>query len=649
MKLAHALEIVHRRGTGTGEPFTVWLACGCEPLHLRTFLAAELTERLTPAPVEVRTGVFDDLAGNIERASAGGADPIAVVVEWSDLDPRLGLRRLGGWRPEQLDDIVAQTRTGLERLERAVLAAAHGRRVVCVMPTLPLPPLFPQPPGQSGPHELALRALAAGLAARLSVEPGVSIVNHQRLDALSPAASRRDVKAELAAGFPYALEHASAVAALVAELLWPPVPRRGLITDLDDTLWAGLLDEAGPTEVSWSEAEHRHALYQQLLASLAGAGVLIGVASRNDPGLVAEALARPDLLVGRDALYPVEVTWGAKSRSIRRILETWNVAADAVVFIDDSPLERDEVRERMPGLLTLALPPDDDGIWPFIEHLRALFGKGELSAEDGLRLESIRAAQALHSALAADDGAADFLAGVDGAVEFHHGTAHASRALELIGKASQFNLNGQRLSEADVARAMRRGGELVTVSYADRYGPLGVIAALLVTPGDGLPAIDGWVMSCRAFARRVEHHTLRHVFDRFAADEVALVFQPTARNIAVREFLTALGGHESEAGYASPARASNTARRRWCIAWSMLTHDRGQGQARRLLCRHIPRARAWRVRVGQRRHRRGVGLVARGCPGGTAGGGVRHSDPRTRLPAAAVIRGDQGLRQWRDS
>jgi FkbH-like protein len=546
MKLAHALEIVHRRGTGTGAPFTVWLACGCEPLHLRTFLAAELTERVTPAPVQVHAGVFDDLTGNVERSSAAGLDPVAVVVEWSDLDPRLGLRRLGGWRPEQLDDVVAQTRTGLERLERAVLAAAQGRRVVCVMPTLPLPPLFPQPPGQSGPHELELRALAAGLAARLSAEPGVSIVNHQRLDTLSPAAARRDVKAELAAGFPYSLEHASAAAALLAELLCPPVPRRGLITDLDDTLWAGLLDEAGPTEVSWSEADHRHGLYQELLASLAGAGVLIGVASRNDPGLVAEALASPDLLVGRDALYPVEVTWGAKSPSIRRILATWNIAADTVVFIDDSPLERDEARERLPGLLTLSLPSDDDGIWPFLEHLRALFGKSELSAEDGLRLQSIQAAQALHSELAADDGSADFLAGVDATVEFHHGTAHASRALELISKASQFNLNGQRLTEVDLARAMRRGGELLTVSYADRYGPLGMIAALLVTPGDEVPAIDAWVMSCRAFARRVEHHTLRHVFDRCAADEVALVFRPTARNVAVREFLTSLGGDQSE-------------------------------------------------------------------------------------------------------
>ena len=131
------------------------------------------------------------------------------------------------------------------------------------------------------------------------------MVSPQRLDHLSPPSARRDVKAELVAGFPYSLEHASAMAALLAELLYPPVPLKGLITDLDDTLWAGLLDEAGPEEVSWSGADHRHALYQQLLASLAGAGVLIGVASRNDPALVAEALARSGPRVDPDALFPI--------------------------------------------------------------------------------------------------------------------------------------------------------------------------------------------------------------------------------------------------------------------------------------------------------------------------------------------------------
>jgi FkbH-like protein len=534
MKLAHALEIVRRRGTATGDPSSVWLACGCEPLHLRTFLAAELMERLAPARVEVHTGLFDDLVGTITRAADAGDDPVAIVVEWSDLDPRLGLRRLGGWRADQLDDIVAKTRTALERLERAVLAAAHGRRIVCVMPTLPLPPLFPPPPGQSGPHELALRALAAGVAARLSTEPGVSIVSHQTLDNLSPPAGRRDVKAELVAGFPYSLEHASAVAALLAELLCPPAPRRGLITDLDDTLWAGLLDEAGPGAVSWSGPDHRHALYQQLLASLAGAGVLIGVASRNDPGLVAEALARPDLLVGRDALYPVEVTWGAKSRSISRILDTWNIAADSVVFIDDSPMELAEVKAAWPQMECLQFPGKDPAnTEAFLRKLRDLFGKAHVGAEDTLRLESLRRSAEFRTEAEHSGGAPEaFLAqaGATITAEFNP-PASDGRVLELVNKTNQFNLNGHRYTEAEWRKQLEQPGAFVlAVSYEDKFGPLGKIAVLCGRHVDRSVDLSAWVMSCRAFSRRVEDRCLEILFDRFGVETIRFRFEPTAKN-----------------------------------------------------------------------------------------------------------------------
>jgi FkbH-like protein len=459
MKLADALQIVQQPIRDGGEPFTVALACGFEPLHLRTFLAAELMQRRPRARVDVHTGLFDDPPGNIERAAGSGCDAIVVIIEWADVDPRLGLRRLGGWRTGQLDDIVIQVQPALDRLERAILSATTACRVVCVMPTLPLPPLFPQSPTRSGPHELALTRLADDAACRLATVPAVSMASLPRLDELSPPAGRRDVKSEIAGGFPYSVAHASVTAGMVAELLWPSVPLKGLITDLDQTLWTGLLDEAGPHQVAWTEAGHRHGLYQQLLASLASAGVLIGVASRNDPGLVAEALARRDLLISRDALYPVEAGWGDKSRSIRRILDTWNVGADAVVFVDDSPLERDEAAERLPGLLTLSLPTHEDGLLPFMSRLRGLFGTGEPSAEDRLRAQSIRSSEAMRDDRAAHDGPADFLAGVDGVVHFGHGVARAARAVELIGKANQFNLNGRRLDAAALVRAAGRGAE----------------------------------------------------------------------------------------------------------------------------------------------------------------------------------------------
>ena len=72
--------------------------------------------------------------------------------------------------------------------------------------------------------------------------------------------------------------------------LAPPAPKKGLITDSDDTLWNGIVGEIGPENVSWDLASHHqvHGLYQMLLAALAEEGVLIGVASKNAPAVVKE-------------------------------------------------------------------------------------------------------------------------------------------------------------------------------------------------------------------------------------------------------------------------------------------------------------------------------------------------------------------------
>src|SRR5207248_6984173 len=141
-----------------------------------------------------------------------------------------------------------------------------------------------------------------------------------RLDRLSPPAERRDVQAEILFGFPYRPAHAAAVAELLTELLKTPAPKKGLITDLDDTLWAGLLGEVGADGVSW-DLDHRsqlHGLYQQTLGALADAGVLIGVASKNDAARVHEAFRRRDLLLRRERVFPFEIHWGAKSESVAR-------------------------------------------------------------------------------------------------------------------------------------------------------------------------------------------------------------------------------------------------------------------------------------------------------------------------------------------
>lgn len=546
MKLIDALALIRRPLPENAPVLRVLLACGFTPLHFETFLAAALCERSPAERVEVATGLFGDLAGNIEGVRPAASDVLVAAIEWQDLDLRLGVRNLGGWRVAELPDIVNSARRMLARLEKAILTVAASLPTYISLPTLPLPPLFTTASQQASGYELQLQHALSSFAASLATHARIRILSAPYLDEVSPISNRFDLQSELFAGFPYQLSHASVLAELLAALIRNPSPKKGLITDLDETLWSGILGENGVDGISWhlDQKTHIHGLYQQFLASLASAGVLTAVASKNEPALVQQAFEREDLLIDKQSFYPIDVHWGPKSESVRRILKTWNIAADSVIFIDDSPMELAEVNAAFPDLECLLFRKTDyQGFWQLLRHLRDAFGKSIVSEEDAIRLDSIRTAASLQNSSNGDGTSLDtFLQDAKANVTITFGREKEDRrAFELINKTNQFNLNGRRLTESSwTAYFNDPDSFLMTVSYDDKYGSLGKIAVLLGRMQGKAATIDYWVMSCRAFSRRIEYQCLSWLFENLDLREISFAHQPTDRNKPIQDLLASI-------------------------------------------------------------------------------------------------------------
>jgi FkbH-like protein len=547
MKLLEALEIVNQRnaaGPPPAAPFRIALCCGFVPLHFKTFLVADIVRHRPTVAADVSEGLYGDLPGSLERLESSTADAIVTIVEWADLDPRLGMRSTGGWTAPQLPDLIRTAQMQLERIGRALTRHARVPRVLAG-PTLPLPPVFHGRPYRLSGFEADLR-IAVNAFYRDVLSSGVTVLSPFAVDRLSGLNTRMDIRSELAAGFPYTIEHAEALARLVASELFPPTRKKGLITDLDDTVWRGILGEAGVDGVCWTleRNAHIHALYQQFLDSLAASGTLVAVASKNDPALVEKALARPDLLLRTAALYPVEAHWGPKSHSVQRILAAWNIGADAVVFIDDSPMELAEVQAAYPDLECLLFPRDNPAkVWQLLTDLRDRFGVSEITAEDSLRLDSLRSRARFEAEKQTEATVDEFLRTVRAELAFATVKTADARAFELLNKTNQFNLNGARLTEVEWHAALADPRRFVVkASYTDRFGPLGNVAVLIGLPDRRELRVESWVMSCRAFSRRIEHRLLKYLFDRYDADVIHFAFTPTSRNGPMREFLSSVAG-----------------------------------------------------------------------------------------------------------
>jgi FkbH-like protein len=529
----------------TGAELTVSLATSFTPLHLEVLLRAYLLQRFPDRTILVDTPPYGDLANGIDALSSRSAAAGGVVVEWQDLDPRLGRRESTSAPIATPDEIADHARARLARIESSLKRAGALRRTVVSLPTLPLAPAYATAAGRVDGLRAALDLALAQFVAACGSLPGVVLTRGAHVSAVP-----YDARGDVGAGHPYSQEHASLVAKNLADLCFPTPAKKGLITDLDDTLWRGLVGEIGSDAVHWNldEGSHLHAQYQQLLASLARRGVLIAIASKNDEAVVQRALAREDLLVRSERCFPIVANWGPKSASVGHILKTWNVGADDVVFVDDSSVEVAEVERVHPAVTGRVFPTGSaTDLAALLDELNELFWVENTTEEDVIRLDSIRNAALVDEVRESAATSEDFIVSLDGSLLLNPTEGWAEkRALDLVNKTNQFNLNGRRFTASQWREQCTRPRAVnVTASYSDRFGRLGIISVLSGHADGRTLVVDTWVLSCRAFSRGVEQQMLAWLLDQF--DTVDLEHVSTPRNGPVTEFLSSAGADFTEA------------------------------------------------------------------------------------------------------
>jgi FkbH-like protein len=463
------------------------------------------------------------------------------LLEWPDLDPRLGLRSEIALSRQVLDSCLQVATAAATRIGN--LLGQLGDQAVLVPPTLVMPPLFPTRSTHLGRWQASLQALVSTLVER-ALNAGVVVLDRDSL-ATAPRA-RSSARNDVRFGHPFSDAHARDVAGLVAELLVPPPRKKGLILDLDNTLWRGIVGDDGAENVAWSleQAALQHGVLQRFVSLLADAGILVGVVTKNEADVASTALARADLIISRESLWPVIASWDNKSSGVRRIAAAWNVLPESLVMLDDSPLELAEIRSEIPEIMTLHFDPDDmEAVIDVLRALQDYFGALAFHEEDSLRASSMRAGVIMEEAEHSDERRYDeFLASLSATMRVE-GVNETSkgRVVELVNKTNQFNINGARVG-AGAEKSFFSGGDVLVVSYEDRLSKLGVISVIRLVEDETSLTVTHWVLSCRAFARRIEHSILKLLAERAGGRELRVTFAPTEKNMPVARFLHSVTG-----------------------------------------------------------------------------------------------------------
>jgi len=322
-------------------------------------------------------------------------------------------------------------------------------------------------------------------------------------------------------------------------------PRKVLCTDLDNTLWGGVLGEEGPEGIATGSAfpGNCYLEYQRYLKQLSSRGILLAIVSKNNDADVREAfqLRAADLELSLDNFVATKISWNEKATSIRELAEELSLGLDSFVFVDDNPVECEAIRQQLPEVAVIAASVEEP--WKLVELLSSqpFFDAAVVTDDDVNRLNEYKA-QAQRAELANSAGNRDeFLASLEIVCTFLSALdAPLARSVQLLAKTNQFNLTTRRHSTAEVEEfAAAVGGQAVAVRVRDRFGDAGVVGlALARTKGDTC-SIDSLLLSCRVIGRGIETALLAHLGAnalRAGATRLVGEFIPTKKNAPCADF-----------------------------------------------------------------------------------------------------------------
>lgn len=547
LSLARAMKRLQAsRPSASLSPFTLGIAGNATVDLVAPFL--EATALRYGIALRVVTGPFGQtVQAALDPLSAiNAAKPDAVLIA---LDHRgLPFRNdaSGAWPP-------FESAAALQEMETIRAGFRRHGGAVCLVQSVPQPlvPLFGSLDATlAGSERSAIASFNRSLASDLAAK-GDLLVD---IDALAQSVgldhwySERDWHLAKLAFSQRALPlYAEQVVRTIAALRGKA--RKCLVLDLDNTLWGGVIGDDGLDGIAINQGDARgeaHRAIQAAALDLRRRGIVLAVCSKND-----DATARlpfrqhPGMILKEEHFAVFIANWEDKASNLERIAQRLDIGLDSLVFLDDNPVERAQVRQALPAVAVPELDADPSSYVRTL-MLGGYFESVAFTPEDMARADQYQGNAHRAELLEGSRDLGHFLQSLDMKIQFAPFQAQSrKRITQLINKTNQFNVATRRYTEAQVAEMETSAAHFtLQVGLVDRFGDNGMICAVICHRRPDEWEIDSWLMSCRVLNRKVEES----VCNRIAREAIAAgarrligLYLPTSRNHIVAGLFQQLG------------------------------------------------------------------------------------------------------------
>ena len=334
--------------------------------------------------------------------------------------------------------------------------------------------------------------------------------------------------------------------------------KKCIVLDLDNTLWGGVVGELGPQGIALGAdyPGNAFAAFQRALLEFYDRGIILAINSKNNPEDVLEVFKKnPHMVLKEEHFSAIRTNWTDKVENLIDISRELNIGLESMVFLDDDPLNRNMVRERLPEVTVpeFSIPPED-----YVKTLYSLdvFNQFSLTEEDAKKgkryAEERQRKQVMKNTKSLDEYIEELNIIMRMSV---NDSSIIPRLAQLTQKTNQFNLTTKRYTEHDIKKFIDGGDFIFAANISDKFGDYGTVIEAIVARGaksDRDAVLDTLLMSCRVMARGAECAFMDHVIrelGRLGISQLRGEFIPTAKNKPAENFLADHGFIKQKGSY----------------------------------------------------------------------------------------------------
>ena len=323
--------------------------------------------------------------------------------------------------------------------------------------------------------------------------------------------------------------------------------KKGLVLDLDNTLWGGVVGDDGPDGIEIGQETNLGQVYlefQNYIKAQKDLGIVLAVDSKNDEENALAGLNHPDGALKPDDFVFIKANWEPKSENMKAIASELNVLPESLVFVDDNPAERAIVTGQIPKVNAPEIDTPEHYI-RILDH-SGFFEVTSISDDDRKRNEMYMANKKRTELQESFKDYSEYLKSLEmKAVIAPFEKMYIPRIAQLTNKSNQFNLTTKRYTPDDIEKTANDSSNITLYGrLEDKFGDNGIVS-LVIGKQDGEELhIDLWLMSCRVLKRDMEFAMMDTLAKKASERGIKTVYgyyYPTAKNKMVKDFYSLQG------------------------------------------------------------------------------------------------------------